>query len=294
MKSVYKLPFEATPQIKRYLDDILFIHGEWHQKKAFCLIKPYLPSELRTPKRVWNNVLFWSYLERKLKAVQTFSVITNTAVSVKKLKEALGEHRGIVAIARLHNDTQNPFKTFGTIKTDKIESVLKQLADMGYPGKRSPETENYLILKVLQIEPIKKLHNEIITLEQEEEKRTKNLVARPTKEGPRLIEKDGEGDFFHGKRRTIIKFRSKDDLAYQIFEAIYTLSNEVGGRVGFDEIIRYMKSQHNKTLRKKNITNAIDDTIDYKKLKPNKLPGGRKILERDGFGKSIIFNNPEL
>lgn len=290
----YKLPFEATAQIKRYLDDILSIDDEWHQKKAFYLIEPYLSSEPKTPKRVWNNVLFWGFLERKLKAVQTFSVITNIAVSVEKLKDALGEHWGIVAIAKLHNDTEHPYKTFGTIKRERTNQVLEQLADMGYPRKRSSDKEHYLILKVLQIEPIEKLHSEIVALEQETEGRSKNLRARPVRGVPRLIEKDGEGNFFRGKRKDLIKFRNHTDGAYKIFEAIFTLTNEVGGRIPFSEIIRYMKDQHNMTIAKKTITNAIDNTINRKRLRPKTLPDGNMILERDGSGESIVFNNPEL
>lgn len=282
----YKLPFEATAQIKRYLDDILSIDDEWHQKKAFYLIEPYLSSEPKTPKRVWNNVLFWSFLERKLKAVQTFSVITNIAVSVEKLKDALGEHRGIVAIAKLHNDTEHPYKTFGTIKQERINQVLEQLADMGYPRKRSSEKEHYLILKVLSVEPLAKLRDEIESWSQGK--------TAAVKEVRRFISMDGEGDFFIGKHRDSISFGSKKARYYKVFVALYKCSGGKTASVPYKKISEHIRLHFGgKDLTKKDIQNDINNSIKRRYLEES-TPDGKEIIKADREGKVVFFYNPTI
>lgn len=282
----YKLPFEATTQIKRYLDDILSIDDEWHQKKAFYLIEPYLSSEPKTPKRVWNNVLFWSFLERKLKAVQTFSVITNIAVSVEKLKDALGEHRGIIAIARLHNDTEHPYKTFGTIKREKIGQVLEQLADIGYPRKRSSDKEHYLILKVLSIEPIAKLRDEIESLSNEK--------RGAVKEVHRFIRMDGAGDFFIGKHGDAIGFMSKKARYYMVFVAIYKCAGGRTASIPYEKISEHICLHFKgKKVTKKDIQNDINNSIKHRYLEES-TPDGKKIIFADKEGKAIHFYNPVI
>lgn len=282
----YKLPFEATTQIKRYLDDVLSIDDEWHQKKAFYLVEPYLSSEPRTPKRIWNNVRFWGFLERKLKAVQTFSVITNTAVSVKKLKDALGEHRGIVAIAKLHNNAEHPFKTFGTIKREKLDSVLEQIADLGYPGKRLPEKEHYLILKVLSIEPITKLRDEIESLSHEK--------RGAVKEVHRFIRMDNAGDFFIGKHGDTIGFLSKKARYYMVFVAIYKCAGGRTASIPYGKIAEHIRLHFKgKTVTKKDIQNDINNSIKHRYLEES-TPDGKKIIYADSEGKVIHFYNPVI
>lgn len=282
----YALPFEATAQIKRYLDDILSINDEWHQKKAFYLVEPYLSSEIRTPKRIWNNVRFWGFLERKLKAVQTFSVITNTAVSVKRLRDALGEHRGIVAIARLHNDAGHPFKTFGTVKREKVDQVLEQLAGLGYPGKRSSEKEHYLILKVLSVEPLAKLRDEIESWSQGK--------TGAVKEAHRFISMDGEGDFFIGKHKDTIPFKSKKAGYYRVFVAMYKCARGGSARVTYKQISEHIRIHDKSTeLSVKDIQNHINNSIKRRYLE-SKTPDGKEIISADSEGKSVYFYNPTI
>jgi len=138
----------------------------------------------------------------------------------------------------------------------------------------------YYTLKILNVEPIKK------------------LLGIPVSGSPkiqlRLIAMDGDGDFYRGKQREVIDFRNKEDGAYQIFVAIYKLTDGAGGRVTFSDISRFMKERFKKSIDKKTITNAIDNTINRKRLVPVVTPEGRKILERDGAGESIVFNNPQI
>ena len=141
----------------------------------------------------------------------------------------------------------------------------------------------YYTLKILNIEPIRKLLGEAAF-----------VVPVLRKIQARLITMDGNGDFYRGKQHEVISFRNKEDGAYQIFVAIYKLTDGAGGRVKFADISRFMKERFRKEVGKKTITNAIDNTINRKRLMPKITPEGRVILERDGSGESIVFNNPQL
>ncbi len=161
------------------------------------------------------------------------------------------------------------------------------------PFKIIPEEESvtgkdlyyieYYTLKILNIELIRKLLGEAAS-----------VVPVLRKTQARLIIMDGNGDFYRGKQHEVISFRNKEDGAYQIFVAIYKLTDGAGGRVKFSDVSRFMKERFRKVVDKKTITNAIDNTINRKRLMPKVTPEGRMILERDGYGESIVFNNPQL
>lgn len=141
----------------------------------------------------------------------------------------------------------------------------------------------YYTLKILDIQPIRNLLGEAAS-----------VVPVLRKIQAHLITMDNDGDFYRGKQREVISFRNKKDGAYQIFVAIYKLTDGAGGRVKFSDISHFMKERFKRMVNKKTITNAIDNTINRKRLMPKITAEGRMILERDGSGESIVFNNPEL
>ena len=284
----YTLPFEATAQIKRYLDDILSIYDEWRHKKAFFLIEAYLPSEPKTPKRIWNNVKFWSYLERKLKAVQGFSTTMNTAVSVGKLKSAFEGHSNIIAIARTHEDVAHPFKTFGSMRPEKTDEIFQQIADAGYPGKRIQRImPQQVILKVLDIEAIKKLRDEI-------ELFAKSGSEKAVRETHRFIRMDNAGDFFIGKHGDAIEFKSKKARYYMVFVAIYKCAGGRTASVPYGKIAEHVRLYFKgKKVTKKDIQNDINNSIKHRYLQES-TPDGKKIISADSEGKAIHFYNPVI
>lgn len=64
-----KLPFEITPQIERYLEDILFLVEEGpedaYKSPLFYFVSFYKSGEKRTPKQDTNRERFWRYLEKQ-------------------------------------------------------------------------------------------------------------------------------------------------------------------------------------------------------------------------------------
>lgn len=284
----YALPFEATAQIKRYLDDILSIHDEWRQKKALFLIEAYLQSEPKTPTRTWNNVKFWSFLERKLKATQGINTTMNIAVTAEKLKSMCEGQSNILAIARTHEDAAHPFKTFGTLKPEKIDDVFRQIADLGYPGKRAQRTTpQQVILKVLNIESIKKLRDEI-------ELFAKSDNEKAIREAHRFIRMDGAGDFFIGKHGDAIGFKSKKARYYMVFVAIYKCAGGRTASIPYGKISEHIRLHFKgKKVTKKDIQNDINNSIKHRYLEES-TPDGKKIIYADSEGKAIHFYNPVI
>ncbi|PIZ00158.1 hypothetical protein COY62_04125 [bacterium (Candidatus Howlettbacteria) CG_4_10_14_0_8_um_filter_40_9] len=285
--SKQKLPFEITPQIVRYLDDILYIHREWRQQKPFYLIEPRLPSELQTPTRIRNNSHFWHYLERKLQAVQTFSpALMNKAVSASELRKATERDRGIVGIARVHGDTQSPFKTFAA-GPEGFERKLEQVAKMGRPGISFPNKEKYIILKLLGIEPVENLRKEVEALSQEEKEKTVSGTHR-------LIYMNGEGDFLIGKHRDAIPFKSKKAGYYKVFVAIYKGAGGTSAPVSYKKITEHIRLHFGgKEFTTKEIQNHINNSIKRRYLEA-RTPDGKEIISADSEGKSVYFYNPAI
>src|SRR3989338_7360762 len=67
-----KLPFRITPQIERYLEDILYLHDKWlanNKDDVLYLIGIELKDEPVLPDSKENNDRFWKYLQENRLAI---------------------------------------------------------------------------------------------------------------------------------------------------------------------------------------------------------------------------------
>lgn len=116
---------------------------------------------------------------------------------------------------------------------------------------------------------------------------------------PRLITKDGRGDFFYDGR---IITMPKDTIYYQVFDATYSRANQDGLAL-YEDIEEYLvkcgrSSVNDEDKRNKRIINAVypgQGLFRYAKVNgkclKNKTPGGKKLIEIIR-GKGLKLNNP--
>ncbi|MEK7635199.1 MAG: hypothetical protein AAB446_02090 [Patescibacteria group bacterium] len=242
---VKKLPFEITPQIKRYLKELLVFHEQFCVKtdRTFIL-HTYTNKETPTEKNDNNIFDFFEYF-----------------FEIGSLEDAGNSE-------------------FGTLSEEKsgLEGGFKYVT-------------SYTV-KILNIKPIKTLLKKVESAAKKEVEKPDVLNKSDIK---RLISMDTEGDFFRGKQKDILPVRTKEDDAYRIFVSIYRLTDGAGGQIMYQNISGYMKANYKKEVSVKKISNAIDNTIIRKYFsRINATPDGRKILRRDGVGKSIYFYNPVI
>ena len=146
-----ELPFEITPMIKRYLEDIVYLHDEWLQGSIFYLIEPRSGSEVMTLKQRKNAISFWDYLEKN----RVVNVLRKPTTD--ELKNILGPtKKGHFAIARDHENEQKPVKFYSSIH-QSIDDVLEQIVRATRAGYTSNIGKSYLLLKLRDVRPIKKL-----------------------------------------------------------------------------------------------------------------------------------------
>lgn len=142
------LPFEITPQIKRYLEDIFYLYNEWYQKAPLYLITVKTNSEEMTPKQSRNAKGFWGFLEKQ-NSIQAFYNPTTEEIEKASIK---GLH---LAIARIHDDQKRPVKFYGI----KDKNVLKKVVQMS--KRPTSNIGDFFVLKLLNIKTIKALLNYI-------------------------------------------------------------------------------------------------------------------------------------
>lgn len=155
-----EFPFEITPMIKRYLEDIVYLHDEWLQGNIFYLLEITSGAEVMTFRQRQNAQRFWDYLEEN----RIVNILRKPTVD--ELKNIIGQNaRGHFAIARDHEDERKPVKFYSAIhQKQKIDDVLEQIVRASRAGYTSNIGKTYLILKMHDVRPIKKL------LEKSEEK----------------------------------------------------------------------------------------------------------------------------
>lgn len=146
-----QLPFETTPSIKRYLEDIVYLHDEWLQGNILYLLEARSGSEVMTFKQRKNAQKFWDYLEKR----RIVNVLHRPTID--ELKKVLNTNKkGHLAIARDHEDEQKPVKFYSSIRQN-TDDALKQIVRASRAGYTSNIEKSYLILKLRDVRPIKKL-----------------------------------------------------------------------------------------------------------------------------------------
>ena len=280
--SSQKLPPEVIPQIKRYLNDIIFVYKEWPVEDMLYLFEPYISSEIHSIYRSHYNKLFWMYLENELKAIK----IVFWKVTADELEIAAGGKKKVFAVARVYKGDNKPFRLFSA-ELRKAELRLFEVIKSKHPGIVIPRPDRYIAIKILNIKPIEMLQKEIQALSQaEEEKVVGNLK--------RFICMDGEGDFTIGKHKDIIPFKSKKAGYYKVFVAIYKIAGSSSDRVSYRKISKHIKIHFGgKELKPKDIQNHINNSIKRRYLE-EKTPDGKEIISSDSEGKAIYFYNPVI
>lgn len=282
--SKQKLPFEVTPQHKRYLDDIIFTHNEWRSKdlNLLYLFEKYVPPEEYTPAKAKNNQLFWIFLSSNLKATK----ILSWSATSEDMRISEGEPSGVFAVARTHKSKKKQFKIFSK-KLAEAENKLIEVIKSKNPGIVIPKPERYIVLKVLDIEAVEKLRKEIEVLLQAENGDSIGNIKR-------FIRMDGEGDFLIGKHRDMIPFKSKKAGYYKVFVAIYKGAGGSSASVTYKKIAEHIRIHFGgKELTIKEIQNHINNSIKHRYIE-ERTPDGKEIISADSEGKSVYFYNPTI
>ena len=153
-----KLPFEITPTIKRYLEDIVYLREEWlADKDILYMIEEEIPGEVSTPKRWGNNKNFWEYLEKQ-KAVKDLY-----GFGIESLTKIIGKNHPIqqIAIARTHGNEKSPVEKFwAQSKTWKKD--LEKIAKLSVECSLGDiYVKPYILLKIFDFKPIEELLEKI-------------------------------------------------------------------------------------------------------------------------------------
>lgn len=287
-----QLSFEITPHIQRYLEDILYLHNEWKPHSVFYLIKKDKDNKVLTPKQRENNTKFWRYLSEK-KAVEIF-LFPKTEVMLDKMK---GHKSFEVAIARTYDNEQVPVKRYFSRETKEgLKNTIQQIKMACLPSASNRSNTSYFLIRLLDIESVKKIHKIIKELKTKESEtgvrfyNTENLITR-----------NGEGDFFYGfgQNKKYIRFIKEEDY-YKIFLAVFEISeNKKAGKnvsrvyITYDEINDHLKKFYKMFPRSpKQIQNAFNNTIKRKYL--SRAPDNREIFVADNEKKGMFFYNPPL
>lgn len=141
-----KLPtirFQFTSQVKRCLEDILYLYDEWYRNVSFYLIEKKIATEISTPS---SSFKFWDYLER-IGAVKIMHLLTIEELKKEKLNYAF------LAIVRAHNNEQKPVQLFRVQGNEDL--ILKKIIEMSW--RSTSNMGNFLVLKILDIKPIREL-----------------------------------------------------------------------------------------------------------------------------------------
>lgn len=197
-----KLPFEITPQIKRYLRNLIEFWEDFsytiNEEKAIIRIITYLPEEKVTDASEINNLSLWKYL-REMKAVEEIST--------------------------KHDDREDAFgPQAGLIEYKNIEIKNRE-------GKIQPKTlmfPRWLKFKILNIDKIKRLLN-IVEGKKDEKKKssTKRILKSP-------IFDEKTGILKCGDKEDKMPYGRKEWCLYKV---MFDKEREKGEPVGWDEII---------------------------------------------------------
>jgi hypothetical protein len=157
-------PFEVTREIKRYLDDILYLHDEWGStltKNTFYLIKEETGDERSTPKQWGNNARFWDYLKEQK------ALIAYPNLLIEDIEKVIGKTPKVevIAIARTHEENEagkHPIAKF-IATPENWQEVLEKIST--YTTEHHNQdwqiVKPYLALQVLNITPVRNLLNKV-------------------------------------------------------------------------------------------------------------------------------------
>lgn len=158
-----KLTFEPTPQIERYLEDILYLHDEWlvDNDSAFYLIEEGVGGE---DSKQWGNAqLFWGYL-KKYRAIQDLY-----GVDIEEIVDKSSTKK-LIAVVRTHEENRDggsPIRQFFA-RPDHWQEDLEKVARYTVEYRTSKGWEKpYIVLRVFKIEFIRELLRKITAKEKE-------------------------------------------------------------------------------------------------------------------------------
>lgn len=253
-----KLPFKITPTVKRYINEIFDFCSGWEKEQL----------DVPFPIPEFLNI---TTLQKDLGEKFTTESENNRCDFIHFL-----EKEGVIRYF------ENPSNESGTV--DRPSGTEEE---EGYPTT--------MVMKILDIKPLQKIkegHPELFSRSQTHERDSETTAIK------RLITKDEEGNFFYGKTRKPIPFRSKDTKTYKLFVSIYDLTHGNGGDVSYGEIIKHM----NKYYKLKPTIKKIQDCINNSLMRKNPKRNLAFITTQDKNGvlwvtrdmKHVTFLNPEI
>jgi hypothetical protein len=112
-----KLPFNFTPQIFRYLEEIIRINNEElaEENDNPIIIDSYVYPEQATIRAEANNSSFWSYLE-KLGAIKQYKISVGDEVEVERIERTINEKSDFIYF---------PKHQFKILDAQKIEEIFQ-------------------------------------------------------------------------------------------------------------------------------------------------------------------------
>ena len=158
-----QLPFEITPQVQRYLEDILFLDKEYlfdkkytgdAGRELFCLVKKEYPEELSTPKQRYNRHNFWMYLVKQ-NIVRCFflgeSLVENIKLSPLREKRLKDGKNIEIAISKNDKD-EHPIRFY----LAKPKSWKQDFYDLV-----NHHSYDYVVFQILDTKPTEELLEKI-------------------------------------------------------------------------------------------------------------------------------------
>lgn len=149
-----KLPFEITPQVKRYLEDIVYLQKEWlANEDMLFMIEEEIPGETSTPRMWGNNENFWGYLEKQKVLKDLYMFDTEDLARIIKKNHPIQQ----IAIARIHGNEKSPVEKFFA-QSETWKEDLGKIMEASVERLRSDTHEKpYILLKIFDLKPIEKL-----------------------------------------------------------------------------------------------------------------------------------------
>lgn len=184
-----KLPFEITPQIKRYLEDILFLHRECFPEsitslqpdKVFFLVEKEITGEIKTPRQYVIQRIFWQYLrEQKIikpvfvllaRSIQNLMVEAEPFFRNSKGEIYTGLRPSVIAVGRTREEPDKSIKRFSACYKN-LQQVLERL--------QKHARHKHVVFKLSDIKPIGELLERIKSGESEiQQVQDKNKDIQP-------------------------------------------------------------------------------------------------------------------